>query len=54
MSFRLIVKEEADREIIKSFLWYEEQWDGLGEEFLQHIEKSLDAITSHPLQHQKI
>ena len=54
MKYNLIIRDEADEETFKSFLWYEDQRQGLGEEFLWQIEKSLSAITNYPLHYQKI
>lgn len=48
MSYNLIIKEEADLDIITSYLWYEEQRIGLGEEFLEEIEEYLKIISINP------
>ena len=33
MTFRLIIRPEAEADIEESFLWYEDQAGGLGQEF---------------------
>ncbi len=33
MSYELILKEEADREVIEGYIWYEQQQSGLGNFF---------------------
>lgn len=48
MNYRLVIKEEADLEIIESYLWYEEQQPGLGEDFLQEVEEYLELIRLNP------
>jgi hypothetical protein len=44
MKYRLIVKEEAARETLESFLWYESQQQGLGNDFLLHIQESINLL----------
>ena len=41
MNYELIFKEEADNEVIESYVWYEKQQPGLGELFLEEVEKYL-------------
>ncbi len=38
MNYELIFKEEADREVIEGYIWYEKQQPGLGELFLEEVE----------------
>lgn len=54
MKYFLIVKEEADNESAESYLWYENQQTGLGEEFLEEVEAALNVIQNHPLHYQKV
>ena len=54
MKYFLSVKQEADKEAVESFVWYEKQREGLGKEFLVQVEKCLNAISSSPLHYQKI
>jgi hypothetical protein len=44
MNYELIFKEEADREVIEGYIWYEKQQPGLGEFFLEEVEKYLNII----------
>lgn len=48
MSYEVIFKEEADREVIDSYLWYEKQQPGLGEFFLREVEKHINIIKKNP------
>lgn len=40
--------EPAQAELDEAFLWYEEQRQGLGYEFLDEFEESLQRLSSHP------
>lgn len=48
MKYTLEVKEEANREIIEAYLYYEEKRAGLGEEFLEHLDTYFERITTNP------
>ena len=48
MKYELVLKEEADREIIESYIWYEQQQEGLGESFLTELEKYFSIIMKNP------
>ncbi len=48
MNFELILKEEADREIGEGYRWYELQRKGLGELFLDEVDKYLVIIKKNP------
>ncbi len=48
MIYELILKEEADREITDGYLWYEQQQSGLGELFLEEVEKYLKDHKKEP------
>lgn len=48
MSFKLIVKPEAEREIQDIFDWYEGKVQGLGERFLDELEIKFSRILDHP------
>lgn len=48
MSYILVVKDEANLEIIKAYLYYEEKRTGLGEEFLEHLDTYFDRIIADP------
>ncbi|MDT0651105.1 type II toxin-antitoxin system RelE/ParE family toxin, partial [Autumnicola edwardsiae] len=48
MAYILVVKNEANLEIIEAYLYYEEKRIGLGEEFLEHLDGYFDRITANP------
>ena len=54
VKYNLIIRDEADEETIESAIWYEKQRDGLGQEFLEEVENSLNTIFNYPLHYQKI
>jgi len=48
MSFKLIVKREAQIDLDEIFVWYEEQKIGLGFEFLEEFDKLTTKILTNP------
>lgn len=52
MSYSLIVKPEAELDMLKSAKWYEEKQVDLGIRFLDEIEDKLSLVTQNPLQYQ--
>jgi plasmid stabilization system protein ParE len=52
MKYHLIIKEEANQEIIDSYLYYENQSKGLGEKFLENLEIYLERIQKYPKHYQ--
>lgn len=52
MKYELVIKEEADREIADSFLYYENQKNGLGERFLSQLNIYFDRIKENPKHYQ--
>ncbi len=46
--YNLIYHPEADREVIESAKFYESKVEGLGVEFLQELDKSIDNISFNP------
>lgn len=52
MKYELILKEEANLEIIDSYLYYESKSDGLGDKFLNHLEIHFDRIRKNPKHYQ--
>jgi hypothetical protein len=48
MTFVLEIKDEANVEIIKAYIYYEKKRTGLGEEFLNHLNTYFDRIKSYP------
>lgn len=52
MKYHLIIKEEANQEIIDSYLYYETKSKGLGEKFLGNLETYFDRIQKYPKHYQ--
>lgn len=48
MNYKLEIKEEANLEIITAYLYYEKLQEGLGERFLNHLDKYMDWIQTNP------
>jgi toxin ParE1/3/4 len=48
MTYRIIVRPEAEREIQEAFDWYEERSEGLGAEFLRAADACLSAVQRTP------
>jgi plasmid stabilization system protein ParE len=51
MSAKLILTSEAEQDIAEAFAWYENQRNGLGEEFVNCVEACLEAIRRSPKMH---
>ena len=48
MGYCIIFHPEAEAELYKSVIWYEEILSGLGGEFLKEIEKITHHLNLHP------
>lgn len=48
MSYSLVVKERAKRQLIDGIEWYESKQAGLGLQFLNHIENYFKIILENP------
>jgi plasmid stabilization system protein ParE len=48
MTRRFIVRPRAERDIQSAYEWYESQEPGLGERFLEAVQKRLEAIRGFP------
>lgn len=53
MTFKLIIKEEAQLEIIEAFLYYEGKQNGLGDLFLDHLNSYFKWIRNYPFHFSK-
>jgi toxin ParE1/3/4 len=53
MSFTLLVKEEARQDIREAFEWYEDQREGLGDQFADETLFYLKHLTEFPLSYQR-
>jgi plasmid stabilization system protein ParE len=51
MGKQLVFRPAADAEFNEAALWYEEQRQGLGFEFIDQIQGVLDKIQDNPLQY---
>lgn len=51
MTYRLIIRPEAEAELAEAFDWYEHRVPGLGADFLVALDTAVDSILSNPLRH---
>ena len=49
MSFRVLLRPEAEADIGAAATWYEEQKTGLGCEFVEALFQAVDALSANPL-----
>ena len=54
MTYKIIVRPEAQREIQEAFDWYEERSEGLGAEFLRTADACLSGVQRNPDAYQKV
>ena len=52
MIYDLIIKEEANNEIIESYSYYESKSEGLGDKFETQLGIYLDRISNYPFHYQ--
>jgi toxin ParE1/3/4 len=48
MNGRLVIKPLAEKDITESYTWYNQEQEGLGDTFLEELEKSFDLIEMNP------
>jgi hypothetical protein len=48
MNYRVVLKEEADEDVLKAYLWYESKQQNLGERFLNELEEYLHFLEQDP------
>jgi plasmid stabilization system protein ParE len=48
MSYKMILRQEAERDLVEAYKWYEEKVPGLGADFLAVIERALESIQENP------
>jgi plasmid stabilization system protein ParE len=46
--FEIVLRKDAQLDLDEIFVWYEEQKEGLGFEFIDSFEKVLNKIVSNP------
>ncbi|MDQ3816371.1 MAG: type II toxin-antitoxin system RelE/ParE family toxin [Acidobacteriota bacterium] len=49
MTYRIVVRPEAAREVQEAFDWYEQRDEGLGQEFLRAADACLAGVRRNPL-----
>lgn len=49
MRFRLIIRPDAEQDLVEARDWYDEQRNGLGHEFISIVDQSLTALSVMPL-----
>ncbi len=53
MSFQIELHPEAIFELKESYQWYEHRLEGLGDRFIESIDKRLNEIAEHPERYAK-
>jgi plasmid stabilization system protein ParE len=48
MTYKLIIRPEAEGDIEQAALWYEKQRAGLGEEFLNEMDAAIQRAAANP------
>jgi plasmid stabilization system protein ParE len=48
MSYKVILRQEAERDLVEAYKWYEEKVPGLGTVFLAVVERALESIQENP------
>lgn len=48
MPYKIIVTQEAQIDLDDNFIWYEEQKENLGFDFINAFERTLDNIVNNP------
>jgi plasmid stabilization system protein ParE len=51
MTYRLLIRPEAEVELAEAFDWYERRVPGLGADLLAAVDTAVDSILSNPPQH---
>lgn len=51
MTYRLIIRPDAEAELAEAFDWYERRVTGLGADFLVAVDAAVDSVRSNPLQY---
>lgn len=48
MNYEVLLRPEAEADLEESYRWYENQVDGLGEEFLRAVDARISLIQRNP------
>lgn len=51
MKYKVIVRPEAEDDLKKAFLWYEDKRTGLGSDFLLQVDAGINFINRNPETH---
>jgi plasmid stabilization system protein ParE len=51
VSCPLIIRPEAEADLVEGFDWYEQRRNGLGDEFLNEVQTRLGTIEENPLRY---
>ena len=46
--YKIRYKPEADLDVVEIWMWYENQKEGLGDEFLNELDEQNQILTKHP------
>lgn len=52
MSYLLVIKPSAENDITDIYTWYNQEQRGVGDTFIDQLEKSLEFIKKNPEQYQ--
>lgn len=52
MPYNFNVSTEAENDMFEAYIWYEQQRAGLGEEFLESLDKAYESIIENPATYQ--
>lgn len=50
MKQKLILRQEAERDLTEAHAWYEERVPGLGSDFMLAVDRALESIQENPAQ----
>ena len=48
MAFKLLLKEEANSDIVKAYFYYESKRTGLGDQFIQSLQSYFERLQEFP------
>ena len=54
MSVRLVVRPQAEAELLAARDWYETQRPGLGQKFVDEVRDAMSAVATRPLSFPKV
>jgi len=54
MKYDLLIRQDAEEDILQAYQWYEKQRRRLGEDFIQCVEDTLYRIQNNPFQYSQV